>query len=358
MSQMLLKANRKLYSSSKRILFKIPPETIHNRTIKLGKYLGSKKLLKSIINKLFNYKHPSLEQTLLGIKFKNPIGLSAGFDKNAELLNILSDIGFGFAEVGSITYKPCKGNSGIRLKRLPKKESIYVNLGLNNLGSKKISSQLKNKKFSIPYGISIAKTNCKETAQDDIGIQDYISSLKTLSSLSSYITINISCPNAFGGQPFSRPKAFSKLMKEISKLKIKKPIFIKLSPDLTKRNINQILRISKKHNIAGFICSNLTKNKNTKTGGFSGKQVEKKANSLLSYIYKKTRSKKYVLIGVGGVSSAEDAYKKIKLGANLIQLITGMIYHGPQLISEINHDLVMLLKKDGYKNISEAVGKE
>ncbi|MFH0926668.1 MAG: quinone-dependent dihydroorotate dehydrogenase, partial [bacterium] len=161
------------------------------------------------------------------------------------------------------------------------------------------------------------------------------------------------CPNAFGGQPFSDPKKLDQLLTYIDQIYTKKPIFIKMPPDLTEKQVDGILEVVKKHKIAGFICSNLTKK--DKNGGLSGKSVEELANKQIKYIYQKTRSK-YIIIGTGGIFSAEDAYRKIKLGASLVQLITGMIYEGPQLIGEINKGLVKLLKKDGYTNISQAVG--
>jgi dihydroorotate dehydrogenase len=145
-------------------------------------------------------------------------------------------------------------------------------------------------------------------------------------------------------------------MNRIKLLKIKKPIFLKISPDLSRESIDVILKIAIKNGIDGFICSNLTKKKGTKSGGYSGKILEEKSNELLKYVYEKTKGKK-IIIGVGGIFSAEDAYRKIKLGASLVQLITGMIYEGPGLIGEINEGLVKLMEKDGHKNISEAVGK-
>ena len=315
-------------------------------------------ITKKLTSKLFNYQHPSLEQKILGIKFKNPIGLSAGFDKNADLINIMGSVGFGFVEIGSVTAHPFEGNPGTRLKRIVDKESLYVNIGLKNEGSLTIKNKLKNKKFKIPYGINIAKTNCKENVAPKNAIKDYIFSLKTLKSFGSYFTINISCPNAFGGQPFTSPELYSSLLYEIEKLKIKKPVFIKLSPDLNKKQIDSILEISENYSISGFICTNLTKKRLKNTGGYSGKLVEKSSNNLLSYVYKKlkNKNKKYILIGSGGISSTEDAFKKISLGANLVQLITGMIYQGPSLIGKINYDLVKILEKKGFKSISEAVG--
>jgi len=341
----------------KQIAFQFDPEKMHNFFLATGKIIGSNIITKKITRDLFYYENKMLNQTILGIKFKNPVGLSAGFDKNAELLNILGDVGFGFAEVGSVTKLQCDGNPGVRLERIVEKKSIWVNFGLNNNGADEISHRLKKEKYNIPFAVSIAKTNCAATANDKVGIQDYVYSLKKFNELNvgNFFVLNISCPNAYGGQPFSRADAYESLLKEVSKLKMKKPIFVKLSPDLTKKEIDSIIEISNKNKIAGFIISNLTKKHDRSNGGLSGKMVEDRSNALLSYVYSKTKGK-YVLIGVGGVFSAEDAYKKIKLGASLVSLITGMIFNGPNLMSEINQGLVKLLKKDGYKNISEAIG--
>lgn len=352
------KLNRNFYKIVKNIAFKYDPENVHKFFIKVGKRLQSKESLRRALRLFFEYKNKKLEQSILGIKFANPVGLSAGFDKNAEIIDVISDVGFGFSEVGSITAGACKGNDGVRLRRLPEKESLWVNFGLNNDGANKISERLKGKKFNIPVGISVAKTNCKETVNLEVGVKDYIYTMKIFNFLEigDYFTINISCPNAFGGLPFTKPEYYEALLKEIVKLKIKRPIFVKFSPDLHMENIDEILRLSEKYKIDGFICANLTKQHKYGKGGLSGKAVDKLSDDLISYVYKKTKGKK-IIIGVGGVFTAEDAYRKIKLGANLVQLIAGMIYQGPGVISEINYGLVKLLKKEGYKNISEAVGK-
>ncbi|MCL5784554.1 MAG: quinone-dependent dihydroorotate dehydrogenase, partial [Patescibacteria group bacterium] len=243
--------------------------------------------------------------------------------------------------------------------------SLVVYYGLKNQGCEVISKRLQYKKFSIPIGISIAKTNSSDIAETQEGIEDYAKVYKTFTSIGSYFTINISCPNTYGGQPFSDPKKLDLLLKEISKIPCKKPIFLKLPPDLTFEEVDKILEVTQKHKVDGFICSNLTKNRiNEKIvdtfvpdqGGISGKAVEKLADDLIGYIYQKTQGK-YAIIGCGGVFSAEDAYKKIKMGASLVQLVTGMIFEGPQVISEINRGLVKLLQKDGYTNISQAVGR-
>lgn len=354
------KINRVIYKNIlKPILFKFDPEKMHNLFISIGKLLGSNTITKSLTSLTFNYQNPALEQKILGIRFRNPLGLSAGFDKNADLPEIMEKIGFGFLEVGSITAKQCEGNKGIRLKRLPERKSIWVHLGLNNKGADEISKKLRYRKFNLPVAISIAKTNCKETVDNKEGIMDYIYTLKKFESqkIGDFFVLNISCPNSYGGQPFHKPELYNLLLKEVVKLKIKKPIFVKLSPDISRKNIDNIIKISYKYRISGFICSNLTKDHEFGKGGLSGKAVEDKSNNLIRCIYKKTNGD-FMLIGVGGVFSAEDAYKKIKAGANLISLITGMIYEGPQLISEINQDLVKLLNKDGFSSIKEAIGAD
>lgn len=350
----------------KPIFFKFDPEKVHNSVSSAGRFLGKHSFTKKIIALFFNYKNPILEQTILGIKFTNPVGLSAGFDKNAELTDIIPSVGFGFIEAGSVTGEPCRGNPKPRLWRLPKSKSLAVYYGLMNDGCEAIAKRLSGKKFSIPVGISIAKTNCKETVDTEKAIEDYSKSYKAFSNIGDYFTINISCPNAFGGQPFTDSSKLDALLRKIMSIPKNKPIFLKISPDLNKKEIDDIINIATKWKIDGFICTNLTKNRNNRNildknipelGGISGKALCSLSDDLIRYVYNKTNGK-LIIIGVGGISNAQDAYKKIKAGASLLQIITGMIFEGPQVISEINLGLTKLLKADGYKNISEAIGKE
>lgn len=339
----------------KPIFFKIDPESIHDFMTWVGMLLGKSKITKSITAFFLTYSHPALEQKILGVKFNNPVGLAAGFDKNAKLLDILPSVGFGFAEVGTITGEPCFGNPKPRLWRLAKSSSLVVYYGLKNDGSEAISNRLKKEKFIIPIITSIGKTNSEATVETEAGIKDYIKAYKHFTDIGHFFDINLSCPSAFGGQPFSDPKSLHQLLGEIDKIPTKKPVFLKMSPDLSNQQLDMILDVVRKHKVAGFICSNLTK-QNSPKGGLSGKAVEDLSNRQIQRIYNATRGE-YIIIGCGGVFSAEDAYKKIKLGASLIELITGMIFEGPQVISEINRGLVQLLQKDGYKNISQAVGR-
>lgn len=350
----------------KPIAFAMDPEFVHDSIVKLGVGLGHFKPTKRAVEKLWAYKSPMLEQNILGIHFENPIGLSAGFDKNAELLNILPSVGFGFAEVGSITGEPCAGNPKKRLWRLPKSQSLLVNYGLKNDGAETISERLRGKKFGFPVGISVAKTNDPSTVETKAGIEDYVKAHKLLADIGSYTTINISCPNAYGGQPFNDPERLERLLSEMDQVETSKPVFVKFSPDMGEGQLDSLLEVVANHNVQGIVCSNLTKKRDLSSivdndfpdvGGMSGKVVEDLANKLLSDVYKKTQGK-YVLIGSGGIFTAEDAYRKIRLGASLLQMITGMVYQGPQVIGQINEGLVALLKRDGFKNISEAIGSD
>ncbi|MBI2338447.1 quinone-dependent dihydroorotate dehydrogenase [Candidatus Daviesbacteria bacterium] len=361
------KITRSIYTNFlKPVFFSLDPEAVHDLITLTGRVLGSNYITKGLTGLLFSYSHKSLEQKLLGIKFSNPVGLAAGFDKDAKLTGILPFVGFGFTEIGTITGESCKGNPKPRLWRLKKSKGLVVYYGLKNNGCEEVSARLKHQKFAIPVITSIGKTNSPDTAGTAEGIKDYVKAYKAFTGTGDIFDINISCPNAFGGQPFSDPEKLHKLLLEIDKIQTKKPVFLKMPPDLTDDQLNGILKVVKKHKVAGFICSNLTKDRKKmkskildreipEHGGISGKAVEDLSNSLIKNIYRKTGGK-YIIIGCGGIFTAEDAYKKIKLGASLIQLITGMVFEGPQLISEINRDLVKLLEKDGYDNISEAIG--
>jgi len=343
------------------VLFKFEPEFIHNLTLLAGRVAGFTRVSR-LLRGLFVFKDERLEQEILGIKFENPVGLAAGFDKNAQLTGFLPDLGFGFAEIGSVTANPCKGNPKPRLHRLIKEKGIIVNYGLANKGVEEIGEKLKGKKFRIPIGISIAKTN-NPSIKGKESIEDYFKSFKKMRDIGNYLTINISCPNAGDGRSFEDPKLLEDLLKKIQKIRKKEIIFIKVSPDLSKKNLDKIIELAGKYQLNGFVISNLSKDrkglelgdKARFKGGISGKIVKEKSNKMIKYVYEKTKGR-FVIIGCGGVFNGRDAYEKIKAGASLIQLITGMIYEGPGVISRINKELVRLMENRGYKNMGEVVG--
>lgn len=351
------------------ILFLQDPDVVHERTVRIGNILGKSFITRKILNLLFSFEDKSLNTEVFGIKFKNPIGIAGGFDKNVNLLQTLPFIGFGFTEVGSITAKPYEGNKKPWNVRLKKEKALIVNYGLKNKGVEVLKNRIKKQKRYAPLVVNIAKTN-DEKIKGDASVNDYNESFAKLQDLSDIINLNISCPNTGDGVLFCEsPKLLDKLLKKIGENKIKKPIVLKLKPDISDFLLDEILEIATKYYfVKGFIVSNLTSNRkllkhiNEKdiekyNGGISGKPLFKLSNEMVKKVYKKTHGK-YPIIGVGGIFSAADAYEKICSGASLVELATGLIYEGPMVVKKINKGLVELLKRDGFENISEAVGSK
>lgn len=351
---------------AKPIFFSQDPEVVHDRMCTLGEVLGRFRVTRRLTTSFLQYRDPSLVQDLAGIHFENPVGLAAGFDKNARLMGILPGVGFGFEEVGSITGEPCEGNPKPRLWRLPKSQGLVVYYGLKNDGCEKIASRLRGSRFRFPVGMSVAKTNAPSTIETQAGIADYAKAFRTLEPIGDYMTVNVSCPNAFGGEPFTSPERLDLLLTALDAIPTTKPVFLKMPADITTEVLDQLVAVADRHRVQGLILTNLTKKRDNPmirpeeimgitVGGISGKPVFERSNALISHLYRSTKGR-YVIIGCGGIFSAEDAYEKIRQGASLVQLITGMIFEGPQLIGEINRGLVRLLKRDGFANIREAIG--
>ena len=354
------------------IIFLFDSELIHEKLISFGEFLGNYYLTKTLLKILFGLGNKSLEQTLAGIDFKNPIGLAAGFDYKANLTQILPSIGFGFETIGTITNLPYEGNPKPRLGRLIQSQSLLVYKGFKNEGIEKVSRKLRKLKYAFPLGISIGKTNSqtdKMTQQQ--AVLDIVSAFKVAEKANlknSYYELNISCPNLFGNVSFYPPKNLEELLLSVTKLKLQKPLFIKMPISKTDSEVLSMLSVIVKFPVSGVIFGNTQNNRSDKSfvkeelkkypvGNFSGKPTFKRSNELIKLGFK-NYGKKLIIIGCGGVFSAEDAYKKIKLGASLVQFITGMVFEGPQLAAEINLGLIKLLKKDGYSNISQAIGKD
>ncbi len=343
------------------ILFRFDPEKVHEKTIRLGRFCGNNTATRFLLGKLYHFSNPMLEQEVLGVRFANPVGLAAGFDKNGYLTQILPEIGFGFMEVGSVTARPCEGNPKPRLWRLPEDKAIVVYYGLCNEGCDSIYNRLSRLRFKIPLFISIAKTN-DPSIKGEKSVKDYLYSFKRFENLTDFITINVSCPNTGDGRSFEDPLLLEGLLNGVRETS--RRVFLKVSPDLTHEEVDALIKVCGRYKVDGLIISNLTKkNKvfeeklrqiNAK-GGVSGKAVSELSLGLLRYVYEKTKGR-FVLVGCGVISSAKEAYTRIKSGASLVQLITGMIYEGPAVVKKINKGMVRLLKKDGCKNIAEAVG--
>jgi len=354
----------------KKILFLFYPEFIHNVFLFWGELFGKIPPVRWLYKLIFSYQDSSLSQEIFGLTFRNPVGIGAGFDKDARMINIISDIGLGHTEIGTATLIPYEGNPKPRLIRLIKDKSIVVNYGFKNEGIRKILKKInKSSKKDMILGLSIGKTNSKETTDLENSIKDQVASFKLAIKNENidYLTLNISCPNTFGGQPFTNKERFEKLIRRITKLNIDKPLFIKMPVNIELSGFDKLLKLCVKYKVDGVIIGNLNKDRRSYKllkplsddvkGGLSGLPTKEFSNKLIAYTYK-NYGKELKIIGIGGIFSAEDAYEKIKLGASLVQLITGLIFEGPQLIYQINKGIAEKLKKDGFKNISEAIGIE
>lgn len=369
----LWKISRLLYIYvAKPLLFLVPPDKVHYGTIRLTSMVGSFGLTRGLVRLIFKApRNERLVQNYHDIEFTNPVGLAAGFDKNGQVVPMIAALGFGFGEVGSITADRCKGNDRPWFFRLPKTQSLVVNAGLANDGSRIIIDRLRSYSSkaiqNFPIILSVAKTNSRKVVDDKSGVIDYVESVKRASRESriTMIELNISCPNTFGGEPFTTPGRLELLLTAVDAVKAKQPIFIKMPTSLGWDEFKELLGVIIGHNVAGVTVSNLAKNRalldikdtlpDSVPGNLSGKPTVKSSNELIRQTYL-GYGDKLTIIGVGGVFTAEDAYAKIRLGANLVELITGMIFRGPQLAAEINDGLSKLLVKDGYSHISEVIG--
>lgn len=348
----------------KPILFKLDPEYAHDLFSRIGIFLGRFTSTRRVTKKIFCYTNPILSQEFFWLSFENPLGLSAWFDKDVNLPNIMESVGFWFVQVGSITYEAYEWNLKPRLWRLIKDKGLIVNYGLKNKWVQHAIHQLKSEKNRVPISISVAKTNCTRTSTPEAWIQDYISSLQELeyAKCGDIYTINISCPNTFGGEPFTTPDLLEQLLQEIDKLHIHKPTFIKMPVSISWEQFDALLSVASNHNIQWVIISNLIKERSQLQeqrpdipGWISGKPTQEEADILISKTYAHYKER-FLIIWVWGIFTAEDAYHKIKSWASLVQLITWMIFEWPQCIGQINKELVSLLKKDWYAHISEAIG--
>ena len=356
----------------KPIFFLIDPEFVHVTMVGMGELMGKFSLKRKAVAGLLKITSNKLEQNISGIHFANPVGLSAGFDYEARLTQILPAIGFGFETVGTITYSPYEGNTRPMLGRLPKSRSLMVNKGFKNLGAGETMRRMSKLHFEMPIGVSIGRTNGKKDMTQKQSVEDVVKAFTLFEKSNvkhSYYELNISCPNLYGNISFYPSRYLKQLLDAVQKVKITRPVFVKMPIEKSDKEVKEMLKIISQFSmIKGVIFGNLQKDRKDpsldpdevrkfKVGYFSGKPTEKRSNELIKLSYRLYK-KKFIIIGCGGIFSAQDAYKKIRLGASLVQLITGMVYQGPGLIGQINLELLDLLKRDGLKHISEAIGKD
>ncbi len=343
-----------MFNKIRSLIFKIDPELAHNLAIKALKYnyFPTKK----------NFKNDLIKTEIFGKVIDNPIGIAAGFDKNAEVYNSLFKLGFGIVEVGTVTPFEQYGNSKPRVFRLEQDEALINRLGFNNSGADAISNRIKSNRANGLFGINIGPN--KDTKNR---INDYLICFRKFYNLADYLTINISSPNTENLRNFHDIVELSELLNEIEKekknLKTQIPLTLKVSPDIEEKSIESISELLFRYNISAVIISNTSdRNRDNlqninklEKGGLSGKPLEIKSNILINRFFKNLKNQ-IKIIGVGGVDSGRSVYEKIINGANVVQLYTGMVYKGPNIANIISEELVEIINRLSVKNVSQLIG--
>ena len=345
-----------MFSKLRSLIFKLEPELAHSLAIKALKF-GYIPPFKQENNEL-------LKTNIFGKNITNLIGMAAGFDKDAEVYNSLFKLGYGFVEVGTVTPLKQYGNPKPRMFRLEEDKALINRLGFNSSGAESVCSRIKNNPPKSLLGINIGPN--KDTSNR---INDYLIGLRTFYNLADYLTINISSPNTEDLRSFHNQQELENLISAIDKekevLKTKIPTTIKISPDISGNQIDQIAEVLLNYNIPAIIISNTTENNRDslvnsnkyQKGGLSGKPLEEKSNLLIKKFYKIFQGK-IKIIGVGGVDSGKSVYEKLLCGANLIQLYTGMVYDGPNIVNKIIEELNGILKKEGISDLNTIIGSK
>jgi dihydroorotate dehydrogenase len=330
----------------RKILFSFDPEKIHHFTFFTIKILMKIPFVPSITARMFKVEKPGLERELFGLTFKNPVGLAAGFDKNAVLFNEFAHYGFGFVEVGTVTPKPQPGNPKKRIFRLKADEALINRMGFNNDGVDAVVERLRKRKTNMIIGGNIGKN---KVTPNEKAIDDYLICFEKLFDVVDYFVVNVSSPNTPNLRALQDKEPLTELLRtlqtENEKKEHSKPILLKIAPDLTNSQLLDIIDIVNTTKIAGVIATNttiaregLSADHKMETGGLSGKPLKERSTEVIRFLAEKS-GKSFPIIGVGGIHSPEDAKEKLEAGADLIQLYTGFIYEGPALVKRINKSL-------------------
>ncbi|MDR6783406.1 dihydroorotate dehydrogenase [Pedobacter africanus] len=342
-----------MYQLIKPIFFQFDPEKVHYFVVKRLKWFHDHfPLGKTILRSSFDVNIKGLEREVFGIRFKNPVGLAAGFDKNGEYIEALSDLGFGFIEVGTVTPLPQPGNEKPRMFRLEEDSALINRMGFNNKGVDTLAERLRllrDKHKDIVVGGNIGKN--KSTPNED-AVNDYIKCFDRLFDVVDYFVVNVSSPNTPGLRELQEKEPLMNLLNTLqqrnSKNGISRPILLKIAPDLTNEQLDDIVEIVMQTGIAGVIATNTTIDRNglytpekiaSETGGLSGKPLTVRSTEVIRYLSEKS-GKAFPIIGVGGIHSPQDAKEKLEAGASLVQLYTGFIYEGPAIVKRICKELV------------------
>ena len=333
----------------KPLLFLFQPERAHYLVADVLKFLMKIPGMKSLFRAMYSLKNSKLERVVFGIKFPNPVGLAAGFDKNALLIDEFAELGFGFIEIGTVTPKPQEGNPKPRLFRLVEDEAIINRMGFNNDGLEVVKDRLLKRKSQVIVGGNLGKNKVTPNEEAD---EDYKKGFEALFDVVDYFVVNVSSPNTPNLRALQEKEPLKKLLSSLQALnamkKSPKPILLKIAPDLSNDQLDDVIEIVLETNLAGVIATNTTLNREglvsakeliEQAGGLSGKPLKSRSTEVISYLHQKSKGK-FPIIGVGGIYSAEDALEKIAAGASLVQLYSGFIYEGPGLIKKINQAIL------------------
>ncbi len=366
-----------MYDFFRSALFNMDPERAHRLTTVAARAAHWTRV-DAFLEDQYAYEDMRLRTRVWGLSFDNPVGLAAGFDKNAALVPFWPTLGFGFVEVGSVTARRSRGNPRPRAFRLPEDEAVINRMGLNNIGASRVARRLRRHtaRTEIPVGVNIAKTNDPKILGDD-AVEDFCDSFRLLAPVADYVALNISCPNTKDGRTFEDADALDGLltaiMQEKKDAQLTVPVLVKLSPPLSDRivydsRIEEIVDVSLRHRVDGFIASNTATDRQGLVtderkldrigqGGVSGRPLESRSTHLVRYLYRVTAGK-VPIIGVGGIFTAEDAFRKIKAGASLVQIYTALVYSGPGLVRQLKTGIIELMEREGYSYVHKAVGVE
>ncbi len=344
------------------LLFRLPTETAHEFGIEALKIGLNPKFAQNFSAKRFASESFG-ELSRFGLKFKNPLGIAAGFDKNGKVVNQLAALGFGFVEVGTITFNPQKGNDKPRLFRLPEDKALINRLGFNNEGTKEVVERLKKLNRNCIIGVNIGKN--KDVPNEE-AIENYLQSFDLAHEVADYIAVNVSSPNTPNLRELQKAENLEELLSAIQKRNVElsaKPLLVKIAPDLNEAEIENIVDVALTLDLSGIIATNTTVSREnlqtniSENGGLSGKPLQIRSNEIISKIYRYSNGK-LPIIGVGGIFTAEDAFDKIASGACLIQAYTGFIYQGFTFARDINFGLHKILREKGLANLDEAIGSK
>jgi dihydroorotate dehydrogenase len=333
-------------------LFQADPEAAHERTLQLASWLGRWRVGRETAETLFVIEDRRLRQSVFGVDFPNPVGLGAGYDKNAVGLEFWPSLGFGFVEIGSVTARAQPGNELPRLFREVKQRALINRMGFNNEGAEAIAARLPPFPHRIPIGVNIGKNREVDLAG---AAGSYHATIIRFRDRADFFVINISSPNTPGLRKLQDRELLDNLLSQIRE---PTPVLLKIAPDLTFEQIDDVVELAQKHGIRGLVATNTTiDHAMPLRGGLSGAPLRARSTKCVRHIWRQTRGR-LPIIGVGGIFTAEDAYEKIRAGASLVEVWTGLVYEGPAIVRNINHGLLRLLERDGLDSIAEAVGTE